>query len=136
MEWAVAEGKVFIVQSRPITTLKGAAAVVESIPEISGLKAAPAQAAAKTERNQGQASEKKEETGGGKVPGEPTADKIVTRGLSSSPGIGKGKVVILAGPKEIDRIAKGDVLVTDMTTPDFVPAMKKAAAIVTNSGGA
>jgi pyruvate,water dikinase len=42
---------------------------------------------------------------------------------------------VLAGPKEIGKIQKGDILVTEMTTPDFVPAMKKAVAIVTNSGG-
>ena len=140
MEWAVAEGKVFIVQSRPITTLKGAAAAVEGIPEISGAKkqmgaVQSAAVAPKIEQKPVQISEKKEETRGGKVSGEPTADKIVARGLGSSPGIGKGKVVILAGPREIDRVEKGDVLVTDMTTPDFVPAMKKAVAIVTNSGG-
>ena len=139
MEWAVAEGKVFIVQSRPITTLKGAAAAVDGIQEIGpgqgAKKPMGAAQAAAPKPEQAQAPEKKEETRGGKVPGEPTADKIVARGLGSSPGIGRGKVVILAGPKEIDRVEKGDVLVTDMTTPDFVPAMKKAVAIVTNSGG-
>ena len=61
--------------------------------------------------------------------------KMIARGLGASPGVGKGKVVILAGPREIGRVQKGDVLVTEMTTPDFVPAMKKASAIVTNSGG-
>ena len=66
---------------------------------------------------------------------EPTSDKIVARGLGSSPGIAMGKVVILSGPREIGKVQKGDVLVTDMTTPDFVPAMKKACAIVTNAGG-
>ena len=67
--------------------------------------------------------------------GEPTADKIAARGLGAAPGIGRGKVKVLSGPKEIGRMEKGEVLVTDMTTPDFVPAMKKATAIVTNSGG-
>ena len=64
-----------------------------------------------------------------------TADKIIVRGLGSSPGMAMGKVVILSGPREIGKVQKGDVLVTDMTTPDFVPAMKKACAIVTNAGG-
>ncbi len=141
MEWAVAEGKIFLVQSRPITTLKGNAAVLGEIPEISGkiavpqaaLQKAPAQQAIAKAAPQGQKGE--EPRGGKMASGEPTADKIAARGLGSSPGVGKGKVVILAGPKEIGKVQKGDVLVTEMTTPDFVPAMKKAAAIVTNSGG-
>ena len=64
-----------------------------------------------------------------------TEEKVLTRGLGAAPGIGKGKVRLLASAKELDRMQKGEVLVTDMTTPDFVPAMKKATAIVTNSGG-
>ena len=63
------------------------------------------------------------------------ADKIILRGLGAAPGIGKGTVKVLASPKEMGKVLKGDVLVTDMTTPDFVPAMKRASAIVTNSGG-
>ena len=61
--------------------------------------------------------------------------KIILRGLGAAPGIGKGTVKVLASPKEMNKVMKGDVLVTDMTTPDFVPAMKRASAIVTNSGG-
>ena len=136
IEWAVAEGKLYIVQSRPITTLRGEAAeVLSSVPSMTEQpKAAPAQAAAMAKQAASAAAEqKKEERGGGKVA--ETADKILTRGLASSPGIGKGKVCVLAGPKEIGKIQKGDILVTEMTTPDFVPAMKKAVAIVTNSGG-
>jgi len=64
-----------------------------------------------------------------------STDKIILRGLGAAPGIGKGTVKVLASPKEMGKVVKGDVLVTDMTTPDFVPAMKRASAIVTNSGG-
>ena len=46
-----------------------------------------------------------------------------------------GYARILKSAKEIHKIKTGELLVTDMTTPDFVPAMKKAAAIVTNKGG-
>src|SRR3970282_1600078 len=42
---------------------------------------------------------------------------------------------ILFRPEEIDRVGAGDILVAQMTTPDFVPAMKRAAAIVTDKGG-
>ncbi len=60
---------------------------------------------------------------------------MLLKGLGSSPGVGIGTVRLLASAKEIKNMQKGEILVTDMTTPDFVPAMKKAAAIVTNTGG-
>jgi len=56
-------------------------------------------------------------------------------GTSASPGIGTGCVKILKSAKEIGKIEKDDVLVTSMTSPDFVPAMKKASAVVTDEGG-
>ncbi len=61
--------------------------------------------------------------------------EAILSGAPASPGISCGKVVILHSPSEIDRIHEGDVLVTEMTTPDYVPAMKKASAIVTDFGG-
>ncbi len=62
------------------------------------------------------------------------AEKILS-GLAASPGVGSGKVKILRGPEELEKVQKGDVLVTKMTSPDYVPAMQKAAAIVTDEGG-
>jgi pyruvate,water dikinase len=56
-------------------------------------------------------------------------------GAPASPGLASGPVKILFEPSEIDRVEKGDILVAEMTTPDFVPAMKRAAAIVTDRGG-
>ncbi|HQT45186.1 MAG TPA: PEP-utilizing enzyme [Candidatus Micrarchaeota archaeon] len=61
--------------------------------------------------------------------------KIILKGLGASPGIGKGKAKLIPTPKDIGLMEKGDILLTDMTTPDFVPAMKKASAIITNTGG-
>lgn len=61
--------------------------------------------------------------------------KIILKGLSASPGMGMGKVKIVRSAKEIKNMERGDVLVTEMTTPDFVPGMKKASAIVTDTGG-
>ncbi|MDU5193135.1 MAG: phosphoenolpyruvate synthase, partial [Mixta calida] len=49
--------------------------------------------------------------------------------------IGAGEVKVIHDISEMNRIQKGDVLVTDMTDPDWEPIMKKAAAIVTNRGG-
>jgi len=56
-------------------------------------------------------------------------------GSPASPGIGIGPVVIIRSPKEIGLVKKGDVLVAPQTNPDYVPAMKKAIAIVTEKGG-
>ena len=60
---------------------------------------------------------------------------ILLKGLGASPGVAVGKVKILSGATEINRMEPGEVLVTTMTTPDMVPAMTKAAAIVTDEGG-
>jgi len=55
--------------------------------------------------------------------------------LGASPGIGVGKAKVIFSEDEISKVEEGDILVTTMTTPDMVPAMKKAAAIVTDEGG-
>lgn len=57
------------------------------------------------------------------------------RGLSACTGKAVGKVKIVKSAKEIDKVNQGDILVAVMTRPDYVPAMKKAAAIVTDEGG-
>jgi pyruvate,water dikinase len=49
--------------------------------------------------------------------------------------IGAGEVRLIASPAEMNRVQPGDILVTDMTDPDWEPVMKRAAAIVTNRGG-
>jgi pyruvate,water dikinase len=101
IEWAVSKGEVFIVQSRPITTLKkgGGETVAEGATSIANAE-------------------------------------IILRGVGASPGVAVGKVRIIPTSKDIDKMEKGDILVTEMTSPDYVPAMKKAAAIVTDAGGA
>ncbi len=63
------------------------------------------------------------------------AAPVLLSGSPASPGMGSGPVKILTDANQIDKILKGDVLVAEMTTPDFVPAMKRAAAIVTDQGG-
>jgi len=61
---------------------------------------------------------------------------FLVKGAPASPGVGSGTVVIVSSdPREINHVQEGDVLVTEMTTPDFVPAMKRARAIVTDKGG-
>lgn len=61
--------------------------------------------------------------------------KVITTGLGIGDKIGKGKVHIIHSVKDIERFNKGEVLVTEMTDPDWEPIMKIASAIVTNRGG-
>lgn len=63
-----------------------------------------------------------------------TAPVLVT-GRAIGHKIGSGTVKVLSSISEMDRIQEGDVLVTDITDPDWEPIMKKASAIVTNRGG-
>ncbi len=66
---------------------------------------------------------------------EAASEDILTTGLGASPGLASGKVVIFDMSMSLDVVKDGDVLVTTMTMPDMVPAMSRAAAIVTNEGG-
>lgn len=61
--------------------------------------------------------------------------KMLVKGLAASPGIGSGKVKNIKDISEISRVEDGDILVTVMTNPDMVPAMRRAAAVVTDEGG-
>lgn len=97
IEFALEKGKIYIVQTRPITTI------------ISNQKTLDAQS------NITQ-----------------TAD---LRGEQASPGTASGEVIIIKSPSEINRVKQGQILVTSMTTPDFVPAMKKVNGIITDKGG-
>ncbi|MBZ2174569.1 phosphoenolpyruvate synthase [Schnuerera sp. xch1] len=89
--------KLYILQSRPITTIKGEKVMEKEV-------------------------EKKEL-------------KALSRGLAASPGIGVGKVKYISDISEISRVEDGDILVTIMTNPDMVPAMRRANAVVTEEGG-
>lgn len=100
IEWGMEEGKLYIVQSRPVTTLK--------IHE--------------TEATESKVDKK-------------SAGKFLLDGLAASPGVISGPVRLVKSPKEIVNVKEGDVLVAVMTNPDFVPAMKRASAIVTDEGG-
>lgn len=63
-------------------------------------------------------------------------NKVLLKGIGASPGKYKGRVKIVFSPEEASKmIQKGDILVTPMTDPNFVPFMKIAGAIITNTGG-
>jgi pyruvate, water dikinase len=80
-------------------------------------------------------------TAGGAPPEGPAAasggddEKPILRGFGASPGAATATARILRGAADMDKLAKGEVLVTTMTTPDMVPAMSQASAIVTDEGG-
>ncbi len=103
IEWAIEKNKVYIVQSRPITTIS----IVE-----------------KNKKNM--------------VSDEAllsTKNKLILNGQPASPGIASGRASVINSAKELNKIKKGDILVTKMTNPDYVPAMKRACAVVTDEGG-
>ncbi len=103
IEYAIENNNTYIVQSRPVTTLKKVL--------------------------------KQQETAG-KPAGIPLAEaEVLVQGQGASPGIASGNVKIVHGLEDLGKVLKGDVLVTRMTSPDYVPVMQRAAAIVTNDGG-
>jgi len=61
--------------------------------------------------------------------------EVLITGRAIGQKIGSGRVRLIRNPEEMGRVEAGDVLVTDMTDPDWEPVMKRAAAIVTNRGG-
>jgi pyruvate,water dikinase len=61
--------------------------------------------------------------------------EVLVEGRSIGARIGAGPARIVASLKDMDKVSAGDVLVTDMTDPDWEPIMKRASAIVTNRGG-
>lgn len=63
------------------------------------------------------------------------AGKILLKGETASAGVYSGPVKVVLNANELSKIKKGDILVTTMTTPDMVPAMQRAGAIITNEGG-
>ena len=94
IEFAIENDEIYIVQTRPITTIEKR---YEKVEEIKG--------------------------------------EIILSGIPASPGISSGKVKIVDGLEDLQKIETGDVLVTKMTNPDMVVTMQKSSAIVTDEGG-
>jgi pyruvate,water dikinase len=61
--------------------------------------------------------------------------KIILKGTAASPGIVEGEVRLILDPSQCFKMKKGDILVTEMTNPLYMPAIEKAKAIVTDIGG-
>ncbi|HWQ65327.1 MAG TPA: phosphoenolpyruvate synthase [Methanospirillum sp.] len=98
MEWGIVGDQIYILQSRPITTIKSPG---------------------KKNDNVGKASE----------------ENIILTGTGASPGIASGRVAIIYDVRDIGKVKEGDIMVTRMTNPDMVPAMRKVAGIITDEGG-
>ena len=98
IEWCIEQGRTWVVQSRPITTL----------PEVGRQEVTPVTQ---------------------------TLGPPLVAGISASHGVGSGTVRVLTSVTEGQRLGAGDVLVTTMTRPDWLPLMRRAAAVVTDGGG-
>jgi len=70
-----------------------------------------------------------------KLKGDRSKSVVLAEGRAIGQKIGTGPVRLIRSPAEMERVQPGDVLVTDMTDPNWEPVMKRAAAIVTNRGG-
>ncbi len=99
VEWTRSNGQFTIVQARPVTSARSAAA-----------------------------------TGSDATSGGPGRSELL-HGLGASPGRASGPVRVLDAPSDGDRFVDGEVLVATTTSPDWVPVMRRAAAVVTDSGG-
>ncbi|MDE2967229.1 MAG: phosphoenolpyruvate synthase [Chloroflexota bacterium] len=71
----------------------------------------------------------------GDNPAPTPTDSPILDGSPASPGVATGRVRVILNARETASIGEGDVLVAEMTTPDLVPALKRAAAMVTDRGG-
>jgi pyruvate,water dikinase len=67
--------------------------------------------------------------------GDPNGAQPLVTGLAAAPGRATGRVRVLRDPKEGSALLAGEVLVAPMTTPDWLPTIRRAAAVVTDSGG-
>ncbi|MFN7980216.1 MAG: phosphoenolpyruvate synthase, partial [Vicinamibacterales bacterium] len=70
-----------------------------------------------------------------RLKGDKSKNVVLAEGRAIGQKIGTGPVRLIRSPAEMERVQSGDVLVTDMTDPNWEPVMKRAAAIVTNRGG-
>jgi pyruvate,water dikinase len=109
VEWAIFDDEVFMLQSRPITTINEPDETAQAgVADGSGV-----------------AAQDSSESG---------EDMLLT-GLGASPGMASGAVAVVDELDQLDKVEEGDIIVTEMTTPDMVPAMKRASGIVTDEGG-
>jgi len=160
VEWAIAGDDLYLLQSRPITTIDGDGApgaddVVETNDAVAGVTTGVADGGSDTGAGSSGETGGTSANGSGGVTGdaetadaeatgvgtrdaETTAtdgDDVAVTGLGASPGTAAGPVRLVSKLDHLDKVEEGDLIVAEMTTPDMVPAMKRAAGIVTDEGG-
>ena len=106
VEWAIFEGDIYLLQSRPITTI-----------------------------SEGTADGSVADGGNDTSSGSESNGEVLISGLGATPGKASGNVKTVTKLDQLDKVAEGDIIVAQMTTPDMVPAMKRASGIVTDEGG-
>ncbi|ELZ50525.1 phosphoenolpyruvate synthase [Halorubrum distributum JCM 9100] len=127
VEWAIYDGEIYMLQSRPITTIQEDAGD-EADGDAGGTGGETPRKSTVGDAASGQPGA----ANGGSADSD--ADVLVD-GLGASPGVVSGAVRIVHKLDHLDQVQEGDVMVTEMTMPDMVPAMKRAAGIVTDEGG-
>jgi pyruvate,water dikinase len=129
VEWAIHEGEIYMLQSRPITTIQEGAD-----DESDGGDADAGGTGGETPKKSavGDASGRPGAANGGSAGDD---EDVLVDGLGASPGVVSGAVRLVHKLDHLDQVKEGDVMVTEMTMPDMVPAMKRAAGIVTDEGG-
>jgi pyruvate,water dikinase len=133
VEFAIADGTVFLTQCRPITTGNRSR---RSTDASAGAAPLPVQSPASSPVSSPASSPAPKQPPRSIPPVEAQASSTQSiRGLAASPGQCVGAVRVLESPAEAADLKTGEVLVTRMTTPDWVPAMRRAAGIVTDAGG-
>jgi pyruvate,water dikinase len=134
VEWAIAGGDIYMLQSRPITTIDDGAIGEADDKRVDADVEMDGQANHDADPDR-EGAEAGVTDGSGAVDADASGDDAVVRGLGASPGKASGAVRVVRTLDQLDKVGKGDVIVTEMTTPDMVPAMKRAGAIVTDEGG-
>ncbi|WP_339104628.1 phosphoenolpyruvate synthase [Haloterrigena salinisoli] len=128
VEWAIVEGDVYMLQSRPITTIDesdGGATAAEATGGVDVSKGLTDGSGGVQASSGGESSSS----------GTDASGEVIVDGLGSSPGTVSGAARIVTKLDDLDKVGEGDIIVTEMTMPDMVPAMKRASGIITDEGG-
>ncbi|WP_408959308.1 phosphoenolpyruvate synthase [Natrinema sp. 74] len=127
VEWAIVDGAVYMLQSRPITTIdEGGNDAAEATGSVDAAKGLTDGSGVQTADGANGATSGSSGSSSGEV---------IVDGLGSSPGTVSGPARIVTKLDDLAKVGEGDIIVTEMTMPDMVPAMKRASGIITDEGG-
>jgi pyruvate,water dikinase len=158
VEWAIADGALYVLQSRPITTIPQAdssaptdadatsesvTATTDGSGSAADLQGTGTDADGPTDGRETEAEGDgdgggEDGHGRGRTDADARTDKpgeVLASGHAASPGVGAGAVRLVTDLDDLSRVKAGDVVVAESTTPDMVSAMSRASGIVTDEGG-